>query len=94
MRYTGKITSKGQTTIPKEVREALQLKAGDELCFSLVDGVVELTAKNLSFADIAGMLGDPPNGMATLEEIDQTVLREAGHAAAGKTADKRSDHAA
>jgi antitoxin PrlF len=94
MRYTGKMTSKGQTTIPKEVRDALQLKTGDDLYFSVLDGVVHLTAKNLSFADIAGMLGDPPNGPATLEEIDATILQRAGLAASGNIKPSLEDHAA
>jgi antitoxin PrlF len=94
MRYSGRLTSKGQMTIPKEVRDALALKAGDDLYFSIVDGVVHLTAKNLRFSDIAGLLGDPPNGKATLEEIDETVLREAGLAASDKPHDEPAEHAA
>ena len=31
MIYEGKITSKGQTTIPKEIRQKLNLKAGDKI---------------------------------------------------------------
>ncbi len=30
---TSKLTSKGQTTIPKEIREALQAEVGDTLAF-------------------------------------------------------------
>jgi AbrB family looped-hinge helix DNA binding protein len=38
---TSKVTSKGQTTIPKEVREALHVGAGDRLAFeSQGDGTV------------------------------------------------------
>lgn len=36
------ITSKGQTTIPKEVRERLGLRPGDELEFTEEDGVFRL----------------------------------------------------
>lgn len=37
-----KITSKGQVTIPKEIRERLGVKPGDELEFVEEDGVFRL----------------------------------------------------
>ena len=36
---TSRMTTKGQVTIPKEVRERLGLQPGDELEFTVVDGV-------------------------------------------------------
>jgi AbrB family looped-hinge helix DNA binding protein len=36
----GKITSKAQTTVPKEVREALGVKAGDTLVYRIAKGKV------------------------------------------------------
>ena len=43
-----KITSKFQTTIPKEVRKQLNLKAGDLVSFSVKDGkiVIDKIDKN------------------------------------------------
>ena len=38
----GKITSKGQTTLPKEVREALGVKPGDMLVYRISKGKVTL----------------------------------------------------
>jgi len=40
-------------------------------------------SKNIDFNDLAGFLGAPPKGRATLEEIDETVTRAAGAAASG-----------
>jgi len=37
MSYQGTITSKGQTTIPKEVRKKLKLKPGDRIYWILED---------------------------------------------------------
>lgn len=51
------LTSKGQTTIPKAIRESLGLKAGDRMTFTLMpDGVVVVRAKNKRVSDLAGIL--------------------------------------
>lgn len=47
------LTSKGQTTIPLEVRTAAKLKAGDRIHFTvLADGTIILRVKNRSIRDI------------------------------------------
>lgn len=49
------LTSKGQTTIPKDIRDALGLKPSDELKFTLLsDGTVIMRAKTKSILDLAG----------------------------------------
>jgi antitoxin PrlF len=40
---TSKITSKAQTTIPRPVREALRVREGDELAYTIENGRVILT---------------------------------------------------
>ena len=51
------LTSKGQTTIPKEIRDGLRLKPGDRMTFTLMsDGTVLLRVKNAKAEDVAGML--------------------------------------
>jgi AbrB family looped-hinge helix DNA binding protein len=51
------LTSKGQTTIPKEIREGLQMKAGDRITFTLMpDGVVIMRVKNKHVSELAGLL--------------------------------------
>jgi antitoxin PrlF len=48
------LTSKGQTTIPKEVRLAANLKVGDRMHFAvLADGTIIVRVKNRSIRDIA-----------------------------------------
>jgi AbrB family looped-hinge helix DNA binding protein len=74
MGYQSKVTSKGQTTIPQEVREYLKLKPGDRINYVLDNGLVRLIPKNRSIADLAGFLGKPPAGAgATLEDIDEAI---------------------
>lgn len=88
------ISPKGQVTIPKEMREALDLRPGDQLIYSVVDGEVIITPKNVDFKDLAGLLGSPPNGPATLDEIDAAVLKAAGTNAADTKDTDGSDVAA
>jgi len=48
------LTSKGQTTIPLEVRTAAKLKAGDRIHFTvLADGTIILRVKNRSIREIS-----------------------------------------
>lgn len=72
------LTSKGQLTIPKDVRDALTLKPGDTIAWTVVDGHLIGTPRNIEFADLAGFLGNPPGGPATLEEIDAAVRSAVG----------------
>ncbi len=53
-----KLTSKGQVTIPKSVREALELQDGDELLFR-VEPQRALVAKTPDFLDLAGAVSVP-----------------------------------
>ncbi len=53
-----KVTSKGQVTIPKSVREALELQDGDELLFR-VERRRALVAKTPDFLDLAGAVPVP-----------------------------------
>lgn len=51
------LTSKGQTTIPKEIRAGLGMKTGDRMTFTLLpDGTVLLRVKNKSVMNLAGRL--------------------------------------
>lgn len=51
------LTSKGQTTIPKPIRDSLGMKTGDRMSFTLMpDGVVVMRVKNKHVSDVAGLL--------------------------------------
>lgn len=76
MGHQAKITVKGQTTIPQEIREKLNLKSGDRVEFVIVEGGAMMIPKNRRLADLAGILGAPPRGTgATLEDMDEAVGR-------------------
>jgi antitoxin PrlF len=51
------LTSKGQTTIPKGIRDSLGMKSGDRIMFTLMpDGTVLMRLKNKSVMSLAGSL--------------------------------------
>jgi antitoxin PrlF len=54
------LTSKGQMTIPKEIRDGLGLKPKDRLHLTLLaDGTVIMRAKNRSVTELKGLLHKP-----------------------------------
>lgn len=54
------VTSKGQTTIPKDIRDGLGLKPQDRLHFTLLpDGTVIMRAKKRSLSELYGTLHKP-----------------------------------
>ncbi|BAO29931.1 AbrB/MazE/SpoVT family DNA-binding domain-containing protein [Sulfuritalea hydrogenivorans] len=51
------LTSKGQTTIPKEIRDSLGMKPGDRMTFTLMpDATVVMRVKSKGVMELAGML--------------------------------------
>ena len=75
---TAKVTSKGQITIPVEVRKALKLKAGDKIDFFETEGgQFAFQPKTGSLEDLKGILqrmGYAPLGYApTVEEMDEDI---------------------
>ena len=51
------LTSKGQITIPRGIRDSLGLKPGDRMTFTqMPDGTVVMRVKSKSVMDLAGLL--------------------------------------
>jgi antitoxin PrlF len=59
MDFAATVTSKGQITLPKPIRDALGLRVGDHVLFRLHDGRAIL-AKVPGFLDLAGSVPVPP----------------------------------
>lgn len=58
MDAAAKVTSKGQVTVPKAVRDALGIKEGDEVVFR-VDGNHAVLARTPDFLELAGSVRVP-----------------------------------
>jgi antitoxin PrlF len=72
------VTSKGQITIPKEVREALGVDAGDRVEFvESAKGVYEIVAASRDVRELKGMIGRPRK-VVSVEDMRKAVARRAG----------------
>jgi AbrB family looped-hinge helix DNA binding protein len=54
------MTSKGQVTVPKQVRDALGIQQGDQVLFRVV-GDHAVMARTPAFLDLAGSVPVPPD---------------------------------
>jgi antitoxin PrlF len=76
MDVRARISSKGQVTIPKSVREALDLHEGDELLFRVERSRAQI-AKTADFLSLAGGVPVPAGKRGTAWDA---VLRQARRA--------------
>lgn len=68
------LTSKGQTTLPKEVREQLHLQPGDRIEYAFEGPRVYFTAATISLDELGSIL-PPPSKKATVEDMNETIRR-------------------
>lgn len=73
MGVESKITAKGQTTIPMEVREYLKVGVGDRIGYEFIDGKVVLVPKNRSALDFAGVLFEPKREPVSVEAMNEAI---------------------
>lgn len=71
------LTSKGQLTLPKDVRDRLGLKVGDKFDCE-VSGKEEITLRrrSLDIGDLLGIL-HVPDKRATIEEMNEVIEESA-----------------
>ena len=75
---TSTLTSKGQTTIPKDVRRHLGLKPGDKIRFLVEDdGRVVVLPATLHLRDLRGSLPKPPEPV-NVERMNAAIRKRAG----------------
>ncbi len=66
------LTSKGQTTIPKEIRDSLGMKSGDRMTFTLMpDATVVMRLKNKSITELAGTLHKKGRKSIPVEQLSR-----------------------
>lgn len=67
------LTSKGQTTVPKEIRDALDLAAGDKLTWEIRGGKVAVTTERPAFFRWEGFVKNSSGDV--VKEIEEARKR-------------------
>jgi AbrB family looped-hinge helix DNA binding protein len=68
------ITSKGQTTIPKNIREYLKLKPGDKLDFIIdKEGKVVIEPTTLDVRELEGILYKPHRKAVSVRKMKTAI---------------------
>jgi antitoxin PrlF len=68
------MTSKGQITVPKEVRDDLNLEAGSQVMFvKLPGGHYRIVPRTGKISDLAGMLNYPGMPRLTIEQMNEAI---------------------
>ncbi len=75
---TATISSKGQLTLPKEIRGALGLSPGDRVNFvRMEDGNYAVLPATHSVQTLKGFLRRPGQKPVSLEDMDQAIVKGA-----------------
>ena len=74
--YQSVVLSEGQTALPKPVREALEVEAGDTLRYIISEGTVQVLRLR-SVAEVAGILARDGHAPVSLSEMDQAIVQGA-----------------
>lgn len=67
------ITVKGQTTLPKEVRQALALVPGDRLRYVILDDGQVRLLRTRPVAELAGLLKRDDRPPVSLDEMEAAI---------------------
>jgi len=77
---TATVTSKGQITIPADVRKALSVGTGDRVEFvSLEPGKFLFVVSKTPVTDLKGMFGKPA-GTVTIEDMNAAIAAKGAEA--------------
>lgn len=68
------VSSKGQVTIPKRIRELLRIEPGHQVrMVPLRSGNLALVPRNRTVEDFIGFLHDPDRKPMTIEEMNEAI---------------------
>ena len=71
------VTIKGQTTLPKDVRQALRLAPGDRVRYLILDGGEVRIVRSQPVLRLAGLLAGSSDRRLSLDEMDEAIARGA-----------------
>ncbi|MEK6372229.1 MAG: AbrB/MazE/SpoVT family DNA-binding domain-containing protein [Acidobacteriota bacterium] len=74
---TATVTSKGQITLPKAVRELLRVDTGDQVDFVVNEfGEVIVRPVSLDITELRGLLKRRPRRSVSVEAMNSAILRQ------------------
>jgi antitoxin PrlF len=74
---TATVTSKGQITLPKAVRELLRVDTGDQVDFLVNErGDVVVRPVSLDITELRGLLKRPHKRSVSVEAMNAAILRQ------------------
>jgi AbrB family looped-hinge helix DNA binding protein len=74
---TATLTTKGQVTIPKSVRDLLRIEAGDQIDFFVTDqGDVFVRGLSVDVRELRGLLKRNRRSSVSVDEMNAAILRE------------------
>lgn len=73
--YSGTITTKGQVTLPKQVRQLLGVKPHDKVVFRIWQGKVELQPATMTLDDVFGAV-TPQQSPENFKELRDSAIEE------------------
>ena len=73
--HTSTISSRGKTTVPKEVRDALHVGPGDKLTWEIRGGKVFITTERPALYELEGFIKHGPDALAAVAAARKTRAR-------------------
>ena len=75
---TATLTSKGQITLPKKVREQLRVQTGDAVDFVIgADGEIRVRAGSVDVSELRGLLHRPGRRPVSVEQMNKAIRKAA-----------------
>ena len=76
---TATLTSKGQITLPRDVRQRLRVQAGDTVEFVIsADGEIRVRAGSVDVSALRGLLHRPGRRPVSTERMNDVIRKAAG----------------
>lgn len=76
---TATVTSKGQVTIPKKIRDKLKLRSGDRLDFTEENqGRIIIRKASISVEELEGILHRPGGKAVSVQAMHKAIRRRYG----------------
>lgn len=78
---TSTVTTKGQITLPRDVRKALALDAGDKVDFVAVEGGFKLVPLRKDVRAVKGRFAGRVDRPVTIDEMEEAIAQSAAESA-------------